>query len=125
MNAPPRSPRAVVILLLIGLAAGLLSGLLGVGGGVVMVPLLVGVTGFNQHSAHASSLAALIPIASIGALKFALEGSVDYRLAALLAAGALIGAPLGAALMARTKEGALKAVFGLVMVVVGVQLLWS
>ncbi len=125
MKEPATSPRAVVTLALIGLLAGLLSGLLGVGGGVVMVPLLVGVVGLSQHSAHATSLAALIPIASVGATKFALEGSVDYRVAGLLAVGALVGAPLGAGLMARIKEGLLKVLFGVLMVGVGVQLLWS
>lgn len=89
------------------------------------MPLLVGVVGFGQHSAHATSLAALIAIAAVGATKFALEDSVDYGVAALLAAGALVGAPLGAALMARSKESALKIVFGLLMMVVGAQLLWS
>lgn len=125
MQAPASSPRAIVTLVLIGLAAGVLSGLLGVGGGIVMVPLLVGVVGLSQHSAHATSLAALVPIAAVGAVKFAAEGSVDYRIAALLALGALLGAPLGAALMARAKEGVLKTLFGILMVAVGAQLLWS
>lgn len=123
--SPVASPRSAVTLLLTGLVAGLLSGLLGVGGGVVMVPLLVGVVGFSQHSAHATSLAALIAIASVGAAKFALEGSVDFAVAGLLAAGALVGAPLGAGLMARAKESTLKILFGALMIVVGAQLLWS
>lgn len=90
-----------------------------------MVPLLVGVVGLGQHSAHATSLAALSAIASVGATKFALEGSVDYEIAALLAAGALVGAPFGAALMARAKESLLKILFGILMIIVGAQLLWS
>jgi uncharacterized protein len=118
-------PRTIVTLVLIGLAAGVLSGLLGVGGGVVMVPLIAAIVGLNQHQAHATSLAALVPIAAVGATRFALDGSVDYGLAVLLAAGALIGAPLGARLMARTREGMLKVLFGLLMVGVGAQLLWS
>jgi uncharacterized membrane protein YfcA len=107
----------------IGLFAGLLSGLLGVGGGIVMVPLLVLVASYGQHEAHATSLAAIIPIAAVGALRYAAAETVDYRVAVLLAAGGLLGAPLGARLMARTSETALKLLFGLLMVAVAVQLL--
>jgi uncharacterized membrane protein YfcA len=108
----------------IGVVAGLLSGLLGVGGGIVMVPLLVGVAGLSQHEGHATSLAAIVPIAAVGATRFAVAESIDPLLAALLAAGSLVGAPLGARLMARTKEGPLKMLFGALMVAVAVQLLW-
>ena len=108
----------------VGVAAGVLSGLLGVGGGIVMVPLLVAVVGLGQHEAHATSLAAIVPIAAVGAARFAAAGNVDPVLAALLAAGSLVGAPLGARLMARTHEDVLKLVFGALMIAVAVQLLW-
>ena len=108
-----------------GLAAGVLSGLLGVGGGVVMVPLLVAVIGLTQHEAHATSLAAIIPIAAVGALRFAADGTVDVGLAALLAAGSLVGAPLGARLMARIGAGSLGMLFGALMIAVALQLLLS
>ena len=107
----------------IGAAAGAASGLLGVGGGIVMVPLLVTLTGFGQHRAHATSLAAIVPIAAVGAITYAVDGSVEYGVAALLAAGALVGAPLGAKLMARSPEAVLKVLFGLLMVAVAVSLL--
>ena len=108
----------------VGVAAGVLSGLLGVGGGIVMVPLLVAVVGLGQHEAHATSLAAIVPIAAVGAARFAAAGNVDPVLAALLAAGSLVGAPLGARLMARTHEDVLKLVFGALMIAVALQLLW-
>ena len=108
----------------VGLLAGLASGLLGVGGGIVMVPLLTAFLGLSQHRAHATSLAAIVPIAAVGALTFALSDRIDVGLAALLALGSLIGAPLGARLMARSTEGALKAMFGALMILVGIQLLW-
>ena len=115
-------PRQVAAGAAVGLLAGLLSGLLGVGGGVVMVPLLVGVIGLSQHEAHATSLAAIVPIAAVGALRFAAAGTVDLKAAALLALGSLVGAPLGAKVMARTAEGTLKMLFGALMVVVALQL---
>lgn len=103
-----------------GLVAGIVSGLLGVGGGVVMVPLLVLLAGLTQHEAHATSLAAIVPIALLGAATFALDGEVSFAAAAGLAAGALVGAPLGAALMARTSERRLRGAFGLLTVSVGI-----
>jgi uncharacterized protein len=107
----------------IGLVAGMLSGLLGVGGGIIMVPLLVAVLALSQHQAHATSLAAIVPIGAIGALTFGLDGEVDLEVAGLLALGALMGAPIGARIMARIQERPLRIMFGLLMIAVGVQLL--
>ena len=106
------------------MAAGIASGLLGVGGGVVMVPLLTLALGFSQHRAHATSLAAIVPIAVVSASAFALAGQVDYRVAALLAVGAMAGAPVGAAVMARAGEGLLKVLFGILLMIVSIELLW-
>jgi uncharacterized membrane protein YfcA len=106
-----------------GLVAGILSGLLGVGGGIIIVPLLVALVHLSQHQAHATSLAAIVPIGAVGALTFALDGEVDLEVAGLLALGALVGAPLGARIMSRTEERPLKIMFGMLMIAVGVQLL--
>lgn len=108
----------------VGLAAGLLSGLFGVGGGIVMVPLLVLVAGLSQHRSHATSLGAILPIAAVGAVTFALDGKIDPYVAGALAAGSLFGAPLGARLMMRISEGWLKVVFGCLMMATGTLLLW-
>ena len=107
-----------------GFVAGLMSGLLGVGGGIVMVPLLVYAAHLSQHQAHATSLAATIAIGAAGAATFASGGEIDLRVAGLLAAGTLIGAPLGANVMARTPEAPLKIAFGMLMIVVAGLLVW-
>ena len=104
----------------VGLAAGFLSGLLGVGGGVIMVPALVLVAGFTQHRAHATSLLAVIPIAVVGALIYALDDSISLGTGALLAVGGLVGAPLGARIMAGLRDSTLKIVFGCLGIVLGV-----
>lgn len=114
--------RNALVAIGVGAGAGFASGLLGIGGGLVMVPLLVGLAAFSQHHAHATSLAAIVLIASGGAIAFGNSGEVDLPAAGLLAAGALFGAPIGARLMARTSEAKLKTVFGLFMVVVGATL---
>lgn len=108
-----------------GLVAGVMSGLLGVGGGVVLVPLLVTVAHLSQHEAHATSLAAVVFIAAVGAATFGADGEVEVTLAALLAAGSLFGAPLGARIMATTAEGNLKVAFGVLMLIVSGLLLWT
>jgi uncharacterized membrane protein YfcA len=105
-------------LVTLGLLGGLLSGLLGVGGGVIMVPLLVLWAGVGQRDAHAISLGAVIPISLCGALAFGVGGHVDIIAAAALLAGSMFGAQLGARALAAIDERALKAAFGGFLVVV-------
>ena len=107
-------PRLVAI----GVAGGLLSGLLGVGGGVVMVPLLVLWAGYDQRTAHATSLGAIVPISIAGVLTFGLAGRVHWIDAAALAVGAVVGARLGAGWLARIDQRVLRMVFGCFLVVV-------
>jgi hypothetical protein len=113
------TPAAIAI----GFAAGVASGLLGVGGGIVMVPGLVVALGATQHQAHATSLTAIVPIGLVGFGVFALHGEVHYAIAALLVAGASIGAPFGARAMARIPERSLALVFAVVLVVAGIRLI--
>jgi uncharacterized membrane protein YfcA len=102
----------------IGLGGGLLSGLLGVGGGIVMVPLLVLWARYRQRQAHALSLGAIIPISVAGIATYGVAGQVRYWPAIGLAAGAIVGAPLGARLLAQMDERRLKIVFGVFLVAV-------
>ena len=111
-------------LILIGLLAGLTSGLLGVGGGIAMVPLLVWACSFDQKRAHATSLAAIVPIAAAGTAVYAADISVDFGLGALLALGSIAGAPLGARLLAGSSDSALKIAFGVLQVAIGVSMVW-
>lgn len=80
----------------LGLAAGVVGGLFGVGGGIVMVPALVLLLGFEQHRAHATSLAAIVASASSGAIPFMLDGEVAWGTAGLLLIGSTVGAAFGA-----------------------------
>jgi uncharacterized protein len=107
----------------IGLAGGILSGLLGVGGGVVMVPLLVLWAGFAQRDAHAMSLGAIIPISLASVITYGAAGKVRPGEALLLAAGSIVGARLGAGAFARIGERHLKLVFGLFLAAVAILML--
>ncbi len=107
-------------LLAIGLGGGLLSGLLGVGGGIVMVPLLVLWAGYGQRDAHAMSLGAIIPISIAGIATFGVAGQVHYWDALGLAAGSIVGARIGAGLLARIDERLLRVIFGVFLVGVAI-----
>ena len=109
-------------LLAIGLGGGLLSGLLGVGGGIVMVPLLVLWAAYSQRDAHAISLGAIIPISIAGIATYGVAGEVKYWQAIGLAAGSVVGARIGAGLLARIDERLLKFVFGTFLIGVAVLL---
>jgi len=112
--------RAGTELLGIGVSGGLLSGLLGVGGGVIMVPLLVLWGGYGQRDAHATSLGAIIPISVAGIVTYGIAGKVDWTAAAALAVGAVAGALIGAGMLARMNERTLRIVFGCFLVAVSI-----
>jgi uncharacterized membrane protein YfcA len=105
-------------LVVIGVLGGLLSGLLGVGGGIVMVPLLVLWAHYGQRDAHAASLGAIIPISIAGIATYGVAGQVRVGPALALAAGAVFGARIGAGMLARLDERVLKSVFGAFLVAV-------
>jgi uncharacterized protein len=96
----------------IGVCGGLLSGLLGVGGGVVMVPLLVLWASYGQRDAHAISLGAIIPISIAGIATYGIAGEVRWWDALALAAGSIVGAKIGAGILTRIDERLLKVIFG-------------
>src|SRR5437667_8795924 len=95
-------------LVVIGVLGGLLSGLLGVGGGIVMVPLLVLWARYGQRDAHAASLGAIIPISIAGIATYGIAGQIELGPAVALAAGSIFGARLGAGMLARLDERILK-----------------
>lgn len=103
-------------LVAIGVVGGVLSGLLGVGGGVIMVPLLVLWAGYAQREAHAMSLGAIIPISIAGILTFGFAGRVHWLDAVALGVGAVAGARFGAGLLTRIDERTLRIVFGCFLV---------
>ncbi|WP_194410711.1 sulfite exporter TauE/SafE family protein [Microbacterium cremeum] len=96
-----RGARFLLTCVGIGLLAGVLSGLFGVGGGTVIVPFLVLFLTFNQRLAAGTSLAAIVPTAAVGVVSYALHDSVAWIPALLLAAGAVVGAQIGTWMLPR------------------------
>lgn len=111
-------PRAVAV----GIGAGFLSGLFGVGGGILIVPGLVLLLHLAQRTAHGTSLAAIIPIALSGAAGYALDGAVDWGAAGVLSIGAVIGATVGTRLLGRIPDRGLRVLFAALMLATAVAL---
>lgn len=106
--APGRSARTILTLIGIGLFAGFLSGLFGVGGGIVIVPALVLLAGYNQRLAAGTSLAAIVPTATVGVISYAISGAVLWVPALVLAAAAVVGAQIGTGIAPRISQRALQ-----------------
>jgi uncharacterized protein len=118
MTLAPGTPK----LLAIGLAAGCFSGLLGVGGGTVMVPLLVLLLAFGERLATGTSLAVIVPVAIVGAGVQALYGNVDVADGVLVGLPAVGGVLVGTWLQQRWSQRAISLLFSGLLVVVAVQL---
>ena len=109
----------------IGLLAGVLSGLFGIGGGIVIVPMLILLVGLTITQAAGTSLAALLlPVGALGALEYWRGGFVDFRFAAILAVGLLLGAYLGARLGISLPVEVVQRGFGVLLVIVGIRFIF-
>ena len=117
MNVAPRTRPGTGLGVGIGLLAGALSGLFGVGGGILIVPGLVLLAGMPQRRAHATSLAAILPIAIAGSIGYAIEGAIDWAAVGLLTVGGILGSFLGTQALRRIPERALRIIFALFLLV--------
>ncbi len=109
-------------LVLLGLGAGFLSGMFGVGGGILIVPGLITIAHFSQKMASGTSLAAIVPLAAVGVLSYATADSVAWMAALFLAAGAMIGSRIGTRLLVIVRPRPLQILFSAFMVVVIISL---
>jgi uncharacterized protein len=115
---------ALVAAGVLGLAAGTLAGLFGVGGGILFVPTLTLVLGLTQIHAEASSLLAILPTAAAGAWRQHRYGNVRTRAALVLGVAAVAGVEAGVQLAEALPEDALRRLFALLMLAVAGQLAW-
>jgi uncharacterized protein len=112
-----------LLYLAIGLAAGLLSGLFGIGGGIIIVPALLLVGKMQPNTATGTSLGALLlPVGALGAWQYYKNGHLDVRASLLIALGIFIGAYLGALLMQDLNPVMAKKVFALFLIVVAARI---
>lgn len=122
---PKNKMNTILFLIGIGLLAGFLSGILGIGGGVVMVPLLL-LVGFTQHQAQGTSLAAMIPpVTLLAVLQYHKEGHVDWKMALVISATFIIGGLFGSKLAIYFNEQLLKRIFGVLMLVIAIKMIFG
>ena len=116
------TPLDLLALGAIGLAAGFAAGLLGVGGGIVMVPAMVLLLGFDQHVAQGTSLVVIIPAALAGSVTHYRNRRVSLRDAALLAVGGIGGAVIGSISALSVDDTVLRRIFGAFLLIVAAQM---
>lgn len=117
----------ILILIIIGLAAGILSGLVGVGGGIIMVPLFVMLLGLTQHNAQGLSLAVMLPPVTFLAVYNYQKagGGIDWLVVLIVSLLFIIGGFIGSKIALQIDQRMLKKVFGFLMLIVAVKLIFT
>ena len=114
----------LIYLLLIGLAAGFMGGLVGIGGGVIIVPALVMLVGMTQHQAQGTSLTMILfPVGILVVLNYYKQGYVDFKYAGLLAVGFFVGSFLGSKYSLSLPQLTVKRIFAIIMIVLAIKIL--
>jgi uncharacterized membrane protein YfcA len=123
---PAIIPPMTFLYILVGLMVGVLSGIIGIGGGIMIVPVLVYFFHMNQHKAQGTSLAALLaPVGALAFWEYYKAGNVDLKAGLLIATGFLVGGYFGGLWAQHLPEVVLRRVFGTLLVIIGIRLLLS
>jgi uncharacterized membrane protein YfcA len=118
--------QTIFILITIGLLAGILSGFVGVGGGIVIVPGLVYMLGFSQHQAQGTSLFILsMPVVVLATMNYWKSGNVNWKFGLIIAATFILGGYIGSKLALKISPGLVKFLFGILMAYVSFRLIVS
>jgi len=115
-----------ILIIIIGFTAGVLSGLIGIGGGVIMIPALMFFLGFNQHMAQGTTLAAMIPpIGILAAYQYYINGDVNIKAALLISAGFFIGGLIGAKIAVQIPTALLSKIFGILLLLISMKMIFE
>ena len=115
---------SIILYFVLGIFAGVLSGLLGIGGGTVIIPALVYILGYSQHKAQGTSLVALLlPVGLLGVIKYYKEGDVNLVMGLIIAFGLFIGAYFGALIAVKVPDVLLKRIFGVFFLILALRML--
>jgi uncharacterized protein len=116
----------VLLFVLLGLAAGILSGLIGIGGGIIIIPALVLLAGMSQHMAQGTTLALMVPpIGLLAAWTYYKAGCVDLKVAAFICIGFFVGGFFGAKLASNISPAILEKTFGIALLIIGLKLIFA
>jgi uncharacterized protein len=117
--------QSVYILLIVGLLAGALSGMVGVGGGIIVVPVLVYFLGFSQHEAQGTTLFMfLLPIGILGVMNYYKAGFVNFNTALIVGSTFVIGSYFGSKLAISLDQKMVKQIFGVIIVLLGIKMIF-
>lgn len=117
--------QTLIILIIIGIAAGVLGGMVGVGGGIVIVPALVFFLGFSQKMAQGTSLGILLlPVGLLGVIQYYKEGYVDIKVLLIISAGFFLGSLLGSKLALSLSQETVKKIFAVLLIIIAVKMLF-
>ena len=117
--------QTIIILICIGLIAGVLSGLIGIGGGIIMVPMLL-LLGFSQQQAQGTSLAALLPpVTILAVLNYHKAGFIDWKYALIISAVFVIGGYFGSKIAIHVNQQTLKKIFGIILLIIAGKMIFS
>ena len=123
-NRKSMTVQMVLLLLLIGLAAGMLSGLVGVGGGIIVVPALVFALGFTQQQAQGTSLGLLLlPIGIFAVINYYKQGYIDIRVVLIMSVAFIFGAYLGSKFSLSLPEERVKKIFAVILFWAGIKMM--
>ncbi|MEN6374787.1 MAG: TSUP family transporter [Smithella sp.] len=114
----------IMLYIALGLVAGIFSGLIGIGGGVIIVPALIFLFGLSQHQAQGTTLALLVPpIGILAAWQYYTQGYVNVKIAAFICIGFFLGGLLGAKFATGLSNALLEKIFGAAMILIGLKML--
>ena len=115
----------IILCLLLGLAAGILGGLLGIGGGIIIIPALIFLFGFSQHMAQGTTLALMVPpIGLLAAWQYYKQGFVDLKIAGLICIGFFIGGLFGAKFANQIPDQILRKIFGAFLLLISLRMIF-
>ncbi len=118
--------QTLLILIFIGLIAGFLGGMVGIGGGLIIVPALVLMLGMNQHNAQGISLTMLLfPVGILGVINYYKKGYVDFKYAGLIAVGFFVGSYIGSKYSLSLPQETVKKIFAILMIILAIRILLS
>ena len=124
-QAPKMTITTLLLLLLVGLAAGFLSGLIGIGGGIIIVPALVLFLGFSQKMAQGTSLGILLlPVGILAVLQYYKQGYLNVNYVLIVAAAFVLGGFLGSKLALSVSDEKMKKVFALILLLISLKMLF-
>ena len=124
-NSHKMTMQTILLLVLVGLAAGVLSGLVGVGGGIIIVPALVYILGFTQHEAQGTSLGLLLlPVGIFAVLNYYKQGYIDMKVVAIMCVAFVIGGWVGSKVSLSLPQETVKKIFAVLMLLIAGKMLF-